>query len=193
MASEGLMDRLIDLVSETEARFLGDDEFFSEHMNLFVKSYMVLMCAYLESYLKNLTKSYIEKVEESLAGSPYPKNLFRWSIQKDKYKHNSDGVTDHFRLCISDDDIDKNLSANPYKTIPFFVRLGINLENIEEFSDLKEQVETIVNKRNNIVHYNDDASDVGARDVIDSIQVLKNYMKILDNEIKAGLDSLNIN
>lgn len=188
--SEELMDRLVALVSETQTRFLQEDEFFNEHMNLFVKSYMVLMCAYLESYLKNLTKLYIEKVDEALTISPYPKNLLRWSVQKDKYKDSPDGINDHFSLGISDDDIDRNLSANPYKTVPFFVRLGIHLNGIEEFTNLKDQVETIVNKRNSIVHYNDDASDLVASDIIENIDVLKAYMQILDSEINNGLNLL---
>ncbi|OHU89186.1 MULTISPECIES: HEPN domain-containing protein [Pseudoalteromonas] len=192
LTSQELMDSLVELVEQSELRFQADDDLFGEHMNLFVRSYMVLMCAYLESYLKNLTKHYIDKVDEALVASPYPKNLFRWSVQREKYKHNNDGICDFFSLGISSDDIDKNLSANPHKTIPFFARLGIRLEAIDDFSDISDQVEAIVTKRNNIVHYNDDASDVGARDIIENVEVLKQYMRVLDSEISSSLNRLRI-
>lgn len=86
-------------------------------------------------------------------------------------------------LSISDDDVDKNLSANPYKTVPFFYRLGINLEDIEEYLQLKEQVETLVNKRNEIVHHNDDASDLTFIDVKDRALLLIRYMTIIDDAV----------
>lgn len=192
-ASCELIEALIALARQTEEKSLDDENldnlFFQENMNLFVKSYLVLMCAYLESYLKTLTKSYIDTIEVSLASSAYPKNLLRWSVQKEKYKHSNDGISDTFTLGISTEDIDKNLSANPHKTAPFFVRLGIHLDGVDEYNTLKEQVEMIVNKRNNIVHYNDDASDTGPRDVIANANLLLDYMRVLDNQILTNLDN----
>ncbi|MEZ8449091.1 HEPN domain-containing protein [Vibrio splendidus] len=193
--SRELIQGLIDLTRETESKSMDDEhsdnEFFQVNMNLFVKSYMVLMCAYLESYLKSLSKCYIDRVEESLTSATYPKNLLRWSVLKDKYKHNNDGAQDLFSLGITDEDIDKNLSANPHKTAPFFVRLGIHLESIDEYMAIKEQVEMIVNKRNNIVHYNDDASDTGPRDVVANADLLIDYMKILDAQVLNNLNNFN--
>lgn len=191
--SKELMQGLIDLTRDTEEKSLNDEgvdsEFFQVNMNLFVKSYMVLMCAYLESYLKSLSKCYIDRVEESLSSVTYPKNLLRWSVLKDKYKHNNDGAQDPFTLGITEEDIDKNLSANPHKTAPFFVRLGIHLESIDEYMAIKERVEMIVTKRNNIVHYNDDASDTGPRDVIANADLLIEYMMILDEQVLNNLNN----
>ncbi len=185
--SSQLLNNLIVLTNQTAAKSLdetnNDNEFFQENMNLFVKSYMVLMCAYLESYLKVLTKNYIDSIEKSLQTSSYPKNLLRWSVLKEKYKHTTDGIEDTFSLGISNDDIDKNLSANPHKTAPFFHRLGINLEALDEYNALKEQVEMIVNKRNSIVHYNDEASDIAPHDIIDNASLILRYMKVLDEQV----------
>jgi hypothetical protein len=184
--SELLLRNLINLTEETNRRVTldGDEaEFFLENTNIFVKSYMVLMCAYLESYAKSVVKFYIVSVNSYLIERKLPKNLLRWSILKDKYKHSVDGINDDFMLSISDDDVDKNLSANPYKTVPFFYRLGINLEDIEEYLQLKEQVETLVNKRNEIVHHNDDASDLTFIDVKDRALLLIRYMTIIDDAV----------
>ena len=49
----------------------------------------------------------------------------------------------------------------------------------------------IVNKRNSIVHYNDDASDTGPRDVIANAELLIDYMKILDEQILNNLHNFN--
>ncbi|HHP0481475.1 TPA: HEPN domain-containing protein [Vibrio campbellii] len=194
ITSKGLLDNLVKMAQDTQAKSVDfdaqDNDFFQENMNFFVKSYMVLMCAYLESYLKALSKSYIDKVEESLASSSYPKNLLRWSVQKEKYKHSNDGVLDKFSLGITSDDIDKNLSANPHKTSPFFTRLGIHLEALDEYNSIKEQIEMIVTKRNNIVHYNDDAGDTGITDIIQYADLIIQYMTILDLQVSSCIESI---
>ncbi|EKB1982665.1 hypothetical protein ONF77_004626 [Vibrio parahaemolyticus] len=189
--SKSLIENLQKMAADTHSKSTNDDhpdnEFFQENTNFFVKSYMVLMCAYLESYLKTLSKEYIDAVEKSLVSSSYPKNLLRWSVQREKYKLSNDGILDRFSLGITDDDIDKNLSANPHKTTPFFTRLGIHLEGIDEYNSIKEQIEMIVNKRNNIVHYNDDAGDTGIQDILDYANLIINYMSILDQEVSAQM------
>lgn len=194
ITSKDLIDNLIKMASDTQAKSVNadseDNDFFQENMNFFVKSYMVLMCAYLESFLKSLSKSYIDKVEESLISSAYPKNLLRWSVQKEKYKPSNDGILDQFSLGITDDDIDKNLSANPHKTIPFFTRLGIHLEGLDDYVAIKEQIEMIVNKRNNIVHYNDDSGDTGISDIVQYANLIIDYMAILDEQVATRIDSI---
>lgn len=189
--SKELFDKLIEIANQTHVKILEDDVFFVDNANIFVKSYMVLMCAYLESYLKSLSKHYIDTIEASLSSTNYPKNLLRWSVLKDKYKHTQDGISDIFSLGISEDDIDKNLSANPHKTVPFFIRLGINLDEIVDYTDIKEQVEFIVGKRNNIVHYNDDAGGYGPLDIVENIGIFLQYMNIIDAEVMDRLSSFN--
>lgn len=187
--SEELLDGLINLSELTNQKTIdgNSDEYFETNINFFTKSFMVLMCAYLESYVKDVAQFYIQEIDKVLTDTKIPANILKWSILKNKFDHKKETQFTPLKLVITEDDIDKNVSANPHTTTPFFIRLGIDLSNNEGYVEIKDTVETIVNKRNSIVHHNDAASDIGLTDISDNAKLIKNYIKILDDEILLAL------
>ena len=71
-----------------------------------------------------------------------------------------------------------------YKTINLFKKFGINLKSNPDFSARKDRIGNIVTKRNQIVHHNDNASDISLNDVIENINFIKEYIDILTGEIE---------
>lgn len=187
--SEELLNALINLAELTNQKTIdgGSDEYFETNINFFTKSFMVLMCAYLESYVKDVAQFYIQEIDKILTDTKIPANILKWAILKNRFDHKKENQFTPLKLVITEDDIDKNVSANPHKTTPFFIRLGIDLSNNEGYVEIKDTVETIVNKRNSIVHHNDAASDIGLTDIVDNAILIKNYIKILDDEILLAL------
>ena len=57
-----------------------------------------------------------------------------------------------------------------------FQLLGIDLAKKENFESNKDLINTIVTKRNNIVHHNDTAADVSFGDLKAYIDVIVPYM-----------------
>ena len=52
---------------------------------------------------------------------------------------------------------------------------------------VEDAVNQIVVKRNNILHHNDNASDLSNQDVLQFIEVIKKYSKKLDEEIQLRI------
>ncbi|KVQ04045.1 hypothetical protein WJ96_28225 [Burkholderia ubonensis] len=73
-------------------------------------------------------------------------------------------------------EVSDEISANPYRTIKLFRFLGIDLTEEEGFNKNKDFINTVVVKRNNIVHHNDAANDVSFSDVEKYIDVFVDYM-----------------
>lgn len=178
-------DELISLIDEAYQRVLRDepDEYIYNNVNFFIKSFLVISCVYLETYLKEVGELVIENIQTKLRENPLPHNLIKWSVDnnKDKTYKFSD-----FKLEISKKDIDDIVSGNVGKTIILFTKLGVDIVSEPLFDRNKDLVATIVTKRNNIVHHNDEASDVSFPDVINYISTLKEYIQGIDNKVKAS-------
>ena len=78
------------------------------------------------------------------------------------------------------------ISGNPYKTINAFRLIGIDLGSSEKFVEHKSLVGTIVNKRNNIIHHNDEASDISFSDLLVHIDVFLEYMLSIESLLSAS-------
>lgn len=182
-----LIHSLQGLVHETSSRFIMDDNYITDNVNFFSKSFLVITCAYLEGYIKEVIKIYITHQEENLKKVNVPQNLIKWAVQSNKFKVSDENNFSNFVLSITSKDIDENVSANPYMIKPFFVRLGINLRECNGYDDLAEAVESIVNLRNSIIHHNDDASSLSLGDVIDKSNTILRYIEIIDNKVISSL------
>jgi len=181
---EILFGELIELIRETNKRVIREDsdDLFVDNLNFFNKSFMVVTCTYLEAYLKEVVYFCIESINSNLKTSPVARNLVYWSVMKNKDK-DKDRCFEDFKLEIYQDDIDSEISGNVGKTIDLFSKLGINLNIEEEFRNHKDSIAGIVTKRNNIVHHNDDASDVSLNDVISYINSIKSYLAYIDKQV----------
>lgn len=179
------LEKLKGIIEISNSRIISEtpDDFFQENANFFTKSFLVIMCAYLESYLKDALMVIIDETNTKLNQSKLPHNLVRWSFNIDKDLKDSDSKFEDFKIPIKKKELDDFISGNPFKTKDIFKKLGINLENNVTFNSQKERINAIVIKRNKIIHHNDDASDVSNNDLIENIKAIKEYILNLDKVI----------
>ncbi len=182
---EGLLVTLKVIISQSNARVLKDDpdEIFSNNVNFFVKSYLIVICTYLEAYLQDIAYEHTSRISERLKSASVPHNFLYWKLAKevkDKDLAFEDANYKFNRKQISD-----AISGNPYKTVKAFRLIGIDLNSNSKFNKHKEVINSIVNKRNNVIHHNDDANDVSFSDLIANIDVFLEYMSSINLLIKG--------
>lgn len=175
------------IISESEGRVLRNqpDELFLENINFFVKSYLISICSYLEAMLQDLAFLQTQEINSRLLAANIPNNFMLWRVAgniKDKdnrwgYKHGS--------MYASKKEVSKNLSANPYRTLKLFSKLGIDLGSNDTFEANKDLVNTIVDKRNSIIHHNDRAASVSFGDLIAYIDIILKYSKAITFSMEA--------
>lgn len=173
---EKLYDDLLEIIKSSEQRVLADtpDELFSNNVNFFVKSYMINICSYLEAYLQDLAYEYAKEINLKIRLAKIPHNFIYWNVSRDPKEK-------EFEFRYADYPLDKKelsdgISANPYKTIKAYRILGIDLSTEDGFNENKDLINTVVNKRNNIIHHNDNAMDVSFSDLSSNITIFKIYM-----------------
>ena len=176
---------LNDLIEETNKKSISEEtsDYFIDNVNFFNKSFSVLSCAYLESYLKDVSMSIIEEMNLRLKSNPVPHNLIKWYINIDKNFKQNEIKYEFFNIDINKKKIDDEISGNVDRTIHLFQKLGIDLDTNSEFKDYKDIIGSIVDKRNNIIHHNDDASDMSFKDIIENINIIKEYITIIDKQV----------
>ena len=179
------MDKLIEIIETTNSRIISDepDVFFLDNSNFFTKSFLVIMCAYLESYLKDALMVVIDETNEKLAQRNIPHNLIKWSLNIDKEFKDADSKIEPLKIKIKKKELDDFISGSPFRTRELFKKFGIILEQDPIFLSQKERINNIVLKRNKIVHHNDDASDISNDDLKGNIKILSDYITNLDKLI----------
>lgn len=180
---EGLYFSLKEIIKSSEERVLREDsdELFIENVNFFVKSYLISICTYLEAYLQDVAFMYASDLDNRVKCAEIPHNFVHWRIVKEIKDKELDFK--NVDLSVNKKEISDNLSANPYRTIKLFRYLGIDLTSKDGFEDNKALVNSVVNKRNNIVHHNDKARDISFSDLVSYIKVFLSYMKSIDDSI----------
>jgi len=180
---ELLYINLKDIIATSEQRviFGEPDLLFSQNVNFFVKSYLISICSYLEAMLQELALIKSKEINSRLLNANIPHNYLLWRLGANVKE--KDWVYSHTSLQIPKDEISDNLSANPYRTIKLFQKLGVNLDGNEEFQNNKDLVNSIVTKRNNIIHHNDRAADVSFGDLISYIDIFLLYGKAITASI----------
>lgn len=148
------------VVVESSARSIKEpeDRLFSENQNIFVKLYLVGACSMLEAFIQDLAAAYVQKLQDRINSANFPFNLIMWIAEHDKAKLEFKP----FEAKKSAKDISDLISPNYWKTLQAFSRVGIDLST-SDIKRYKDFVTTTVEKRNKIVHYNDDALDLSFR------------------------------
>jgi hypothetical protein len=182
---EALLKTLKGIIEQSQARVLSDepDKIFSDNVNFFVKSYLINICTYLEAYLQDIAFEYSRKVSERLKQAKIPHNFLYGKLAKDIKEKELEYVDATYNY--NKKDLSDIISGNPYKTINAFRLIGIDLSSSEKFVEHKNLVGTIVNKRNNIIHHNDEASDISFSDLLVHIDVFLEYMLSIEQLLNA--------
>lgn len=172
------------MVESTENKILDSDDFFSSHANFFTKSFIVTMCAYLESYLKDALMIVIVEMNNRLDKNLIPYNLVKWSLSSDKRELKDKELKfKNLSIDIKKKELDEFISGNPYRTESLFKNFGIDLGENSTFKEQKDRLNTIVGKRNSIIHHNDEASDISFLDIVEHIEFFIKYIENIDRLI----------
>lgn len=179
---ELLFNQLKLIIIQSEARILQDepDDFFVQHVNFLTKSYLITICTYLEAFLQDLAFEHVVKVNERIARASIPKNIVVWAVSNGSNIKEKEWSFSTFDLQLTKKHINEELSGNPHKTINLFKCLGLNLRSENNFERCKDLVGSIVDKRNNIIHHNDNAMDISLSDLRSHIDSFLIYMKAID-------------
>lgn len=183
----GQLKTIIDI---TNGRMISDppDALIYENANFFSKAFLVTMCAYLESYLKDALMVVIDQMNVRLQSTKLPHNLVKWSLNIDKEFKDSEFKFEQLKITIKKKQLDDYISGNPFKTKDLFKKFGIDLEQNQLFNSQKEEINAIVVKRNKILHHNDEASDVSSTDLTNNIESLTKYITNIDEILCRHLD-----
>jgi len=183
---EALLKTLKEIIAQSQVRVLREepDDIFSDNINFFVKSYLINICTYLEAYLQDVAFEYSGRVSNRLKKARVPHNFLYGKLAKDikeKELQYEDASYIYSKKELSD-----IISGNPFKTISAFRLIGVDLCSSEKFVAHKNLVGTIVNKRNNIIHHNDEASDISFSDLLVHIDVFLEYMLSIENILSTS-------
>lgn len=196
---EKKLKELEDTIRECDKIIISDEpvKFVYDNANFLTKSFLINLCGYLETYIKDALESLLFDINQRIKNESIPYNLIRWSIEQKpnndakmsstlEKKHCRNEILD---LKIKKKDLDNFISGNPFRTRDLLLMFGIDLDKNMDFQKYKEVINTIVTKRNNILHHNDNASDIGNSDVIIFLFEIKQYAYVLDIEIEKKIKS----
>lgn len=183
---EALLTTLKEIIEQSQARVLREepDDIFSENINFFVKSYLINICTYLEAYLQDVALECSGRVTVRLKKAKIPHNFLYGKLAKDIKEKELEYVDASYAY--TKKELSDIISGNPHKTINAFRLIGIDLGSSEKFIEHKNLVGTIVNKRNNIIHHNDEASDISFSDLLVHIDVFLEYMLSIESLLSAS-------
>ncbi len=184
------LGRLKTIIDAANSRIIADppDELIYENANFFTKAFLVTMCAHLESYLKDALMVVVDELNLRLTESKLPHNLVKWSFNIEKELKENELKYEQLKIGIKKKELDDFISGNPFKTKELFKKFGIDLEKNVGFNSQKEEINSIVVKRNKILHHNDEASDVSNKDLTGNITALTDYITNIDEIICKHLD-----
>jgi hypothetical protein len=180
-----LIERLKDIISESKRRVINDppDPLFQPNQNFFVKAYLISLCTYLEAFLQDVASAHVDSARERIVTAQVPNNMVRWSIQRDA--KDRDLFFSDFRLPLDRMDIESELSGNPGKTIALFKKIGIDLASSTDFESVKSVVGSVVDKRNRIIHQNDEATDLTLDDITGYADQFLMYMQAIHSLVAS--------
>ncbi|WP_025590493.1 HEPN domain-containing protein [Vibrio parahaemolyticus] len=178
-----LFESLRVVITSSEQRVLSEppDILFIDNVNFFVKSYLISICSYLEAYLQDIAFMHTQLISKRVSDANIPHNFIHWGLNTGLKDKNLKFVDISFQ--ITKKDISEQISANPYRTLKLFQLLGVDLTRRESFEINKDLINSIVTKRNNIIHHNDTAADVSFGDLVTYIDVVVPYMMAVSEAV----------
>ncbi len=199
-AFENFEDKLNSLkktIEDCDSILISDEpvEFIYNHANFLTKSFLINLCGYLETYLKDVLEILLLDYNELISNKNIPQNLVRWSLEKkikSSTKVSSLLEDKHCRfgdlsIKIKKKDLDAFISGNPFRTQQLFVMFGIDLSKCEYFRLNKDLINSIIVKRNNVLHHNDGASDLSNSDIISQVEEVRKYALEIDKIIEEKI------
>lgn len=176
------------MVYATEREVIGGSGrvlLVTDNINFFTKSFLISVCAHLEMCIKDMVFAVATDIDARLHTASVPASIIEWRHNQKKKNDTGNACSSPFVIGMTKKEVDDLVSGNVYKTKDALALVGIDLAIDKSKWELwKEMIQTIVTRRNNIVHHNDDASDISLGDI-------RTYIKTVIEYIDFVLDACN--
>lgn len=185
--TKGLIE-LDSMVRATEREVInGNDNVLlvTDNINFFTKSFLISACAHLEMCIKDIVFAVAGDIDARLSTASIPASIIEWRYKKRNDSGNA--YPNRFAIGITKKEVDDLVSGNVYKTKDALALVGVDLTTDKsEWEAWKDLIQAIVTRRNNIVHHNDDASDISLGDIRLYINSVMDYIKFIVASCKAA-------
>lgn len=180
--TEGLLE-LEAMVQETEREVIGNSSgipLIRNNVNFFTKSFLISACAHLEMCIKEIVFSVSQDIDARLSVAAVPPSILEWRLNPKKKSDQAVGSPRSFSVSMTKKEIDDLVSGNVYRTKDALALVGVELiAEKDQWEPWRESVQSIVTRRNRIVHYNDDATDISLGDIKSFIKTFLGYIEFL--------------
>jgi hypothetical protein len=138
----------------------------TNNINFFTKSFLISACAHLEMCVKDIVFAAAGDIDARLSAASVPTSIIDWRYNQKKKNESVDPSLSRFAVGMTKKEVDDLVSGNVYRTKDALALVGVDLtKDKQQWEAWKDLIQSIVTRRNGIVHHNDDASDISLGDV----------------------------
>ncbi|WP_146097996.1 HEPN domain-containing protein [Xanthomonas arboricola] len=150
----------------------------TSNINFFTKSFLISLCAHIEMCVKEIVFVIAKDIDERAKAASIPPALIEWRYGVKKKPDVPNNLS--LEIGMTRKEVDDLVSGNVYRTKEALACVGIDLAKDKvNWETWKELIQTIVKRRNNIVHHDDDASDLSLGDVRKYIESAQGYIDFI--------------
>ena len=171
------------IVQKTETAIVSEssqDLLVSANVNFFAKSFLISICAHLEMCIKDIIFTVATELDRRLSLASIPTTFIEWRYSQKKKMESPGQQIQPAGIGMTRKEIDELVSGNVYRTKDALALVGVELSaDKAAWESWKEMIQSMVTKRNNIVHHNDAASDLSLGDIRQYISLTMNYIDFI--------------
>lgn len=171
------------MVQQTELAVIGSDQttlLITNNVNFFTKSFLISACAHLEMCIKEIVFEIAKDIDARLSVAAVPTSLIEWRLNQKKKADASSSLKRQLSINMTKKEVDDLVSGNVHRTKDALALVGIELAaQKNQWESWKDSIQAIVTRRNNIVHHNDDASDLSLGDIKIHIKSIMDYIDFI--------------
>ena len=173
------------MVQQTEQAVIGGNHsnvLITNNVNFYTKSFLISACAHLEMCIKELVFEIARDIDRKLSEVSVLHSIIEWRLNLMKKTDSTQQARGKLAVKMTKKEVDDLVSGNVFRTKDALAVVGIDIDlNKTEWEMWKETIQAIVTRRNNIVHHNDDASDLSLGDIKRFINSINQYIEFLIN------------
>lgn len=178
------------MVSATEKEVIHGTHGVSlvtDNINFFTKSFLISTCAHLEMCVKEIVFAIATDIDARLSSASVPLSIVEWRYNQKAKKEASKTNANCCAIGMSRKEVDDLVSGNVYRTKDALLLVGVDLaSDVVLWESWKDLIQAIVTRRNNIVHHNDDASDLSLGDIRSYINSVIEYINFIVNSCNTA-------
>lgn len=182
------LNELASMVLATEREVIHGEittSLVTDNINFFTKSFLISACAHLEMCIKEIVFNIASDIDARLSSISVPSSIIEWRYAAKKRNEQMGG---RVLIGMSRKEVDEMVSGNVYKTKEALALVGVDIsKNKSTWESWKDLIQAIVTRRNNIVHHNDDASDISFSDVNSYIMSMISYIDYVIGECNTQI------